>query len=153
MPLDGGDFSDLGYRQRLADLSVALRGQRFPDQFEWHFDVVVMPIAIYADRVQGVERDVCGTAGCALGLAYTLMAPKNGIGLSDPNAVAAWASQYFNLPEETFYAIFYGGPENSTYSGMPRADVTPLMVAKVIDRYLATGSTKPKRRCLARVEA
>lgn len=96
--------------------------EAWPKRHNWDFSITLRP------RYTQCWRE-CGTAGCALGIAKRLW----GIEASDYAA-----ANLFGISTKAADAIFYGG----AYGVATTKDVTPEMVADMIDRKIADGSIR-----------
>lgn len=94
---------------KLRMLSEALK-QEMPPTFGWNFQTVLRTTS-------------CGTAGCAIGLAYQLKL----LDRETPSTLA------FEMAYSDIRRIF--GADNSY--GVPMSRVTPAMVAAELDRFIA----------------
>ena len=114
-------------REGLKMLRDALRGV-LPGGFAWDFSIYRDDFTMREGLICGTGR-VCGTRGCALGLASFLWPEIFGL---EPNS--AKAAPIFEMKLQECQNLFTGVP-----FGMCADEVTEGMVADAIDRYLETG--------------
>jgi hypothetical protein len=96
-------------RERRSQLAAALRAP-MPARFHWNFDCIL-------------DKDECGSVGCALGLASLLW-----------NAPAVCNERFWGLSWEAYSTIFYG--LGDAYIGIANSKITPQMVAAALEETL-----------------
>ncbi len=112
---------------RLRMLAYALR--HMPMTHQWFFGNIT--------SLDGFKRPACGTAGCAIGLAYALFDKKRiSANARDDRVYNAmeWAVKTFSITWDEASSIF-GADYANTYRQSPN----PAMIAQVIDSYLRLG--------------
>jgi hypothetical protein len=112
--------------EKLARLEMLLRNHVDSDRWRWDF-----------------ERSIheCGTTGCAMGMAiaYGLTTKPAVPGISCDADFHAWHASFgmqLGVPDDVSESLF-AGPE--IYKVPFHDDVTPLMVANAIRRYMTSG--------------
>lgn len=119
MPFDGKEEKVLA-RQRGYQLADALRN--LPKSHIWEFW-----------HLGG--KTVCGSVGCAIGLAETMWPetlPEVTIGVSGSEF-----DHFFGLPEGSYGSVF--GVDLALKHQIPMAEVTPEMVADALEEKLNEG--------------
>ncbi len=113
MPFDGKD----GKESRRSILANVLR-HSIPDGHHWYFGTYY-------------ENTLCGTIGCAIGVAHLLWPEAclvTTAGGADDDLIAEW----FGMTDKQVERVFYlnGG----AYRGHHFDTVTPAMVANILDK-------------------
>jgi hypothetical protein len=114
--------------ERRRKLISALRGE-MPEGFEWDFSVIL-------------DKGDCGTAGCALGLAYFVLPEFARLVGETPGSIILnyfSVGRFFGLDKSQIDRIFYN---HDLFYGC-KYDITPRMVADALEATLKDARCEP----------